>query len=76
MRTTPKPTEDELLAAGALHIIGCAGWQSQMHSGLGRHTCLLIRNGVQFRSRPHLTRAGAVSEVAARLASPGRDVCP
>jgi hypothetical protein len=71
MPATSRPSEDELLADSALHIIERAGWESHMQSNLGHHTCSLVRHELQFQSRPHPTRAGAVCEVALRLAESG-----
>lgn len=71
MPAISRPTEDELLADSALHIIERAGWESHMQSSMGNHTCSLIRQDLRFQSRPHPTRAGAVCEVASRLAESG-----
>jgi hypothetical protein len=71
MPSTQGPTEDDLLANGALRIIEYAGWQSLMQSSMGCHVCSFSRKDLQFQSRPHPTRSGAVCEAARKLAASG-----
>jgi hypothetical protein len=76
MRTIQGPTEDDLLANDALRIIEYAGWQSLMQSSMGRHVCSFYRQDLEFQSRPHPTRSGAVCEAARKLAASGAYVSP
>jgi hypothetical protein len=71
--SNPQPlSADDLLTNTAISVLARVGFRADMNDRMDRHICVLTRDGKQFHSRPHPTRAGAVSEAADQAAQAGR----